>query len=149
MFIWCDHFYSFAFTITWFCGLANNPPTKAKLWRLDWDMVAFTIVVPFDMLMISLEPYIYGFHIFVSSTWLTKVIFDLPGNTHLLFLFTALQKWHGFKLLAVGVTCSKKHSFVSYSKTHSIVSYSNSYLCVATTLAKLQINSISAIRKRW
>ena len=50
-------------------------------------MVALTIVVPFDMLMISLEPYIYGFHIFVSSTWLTKVIFDLLGNTHLFFIF--------------------------------------------------------------
>ena len=107
MFIWCAHFYSFAFTFTWFCGLANNPPTKAKLWRLDWHMVPLTLAVAFDMLMISLEPWIYGFHIFVSSTWLTEVIFDLLGNTHLLFIFTALQIWHGFKSLAVGVTCSK------------------------------------------
>ena len=148
MFIWCAHFYSFAFTFTWFCGLANNPPTKAKLWRLDWHMVALTIAVPFDMLMISLEPCIYGFHIFVSSTWLTKFIFDLLGNTHLLFIFTALQIWHGFKRLAVGVTCSKKHSFVSYSKTHSIVNYSNSHLCAASTLTKPQIYSISANIKR-
>ena len=111
-------------------------------------MVALTIVVPFDMLMISLEPCIYGFHIFVSSTWLTKVIFDLLGNTHLLFIFTALQIWHGFKPLAVGVTCSEKHSFVSYSKTHSIVNYSNSHFCAASTLTKPQIYSISANRKR-
>ena len=70
-------------------------------------MVAVTIVVPFEMLKISLELCIYGFNIFVSSTWLTKVIFDLLGNTHLLFIFTALQIWHGFKPLAVGVACSK------------------------------------------
>ena len=148
MFIWCAHFYSIAFTITWFCGLANNPPTKAKLWRLDWHMVALTIVFPIDMLMISLEPSIYGVLIFVSSTWLTKVIFDLVGNTHLLSILTALQIWHDFKALAVGVTCSKNHSFVSNSKTHSIVNYSNSHLCAASTLTKPQIYSISANRKR-
>ena len=148
MFIWCAHIYSFAFSFTWFCGLANNPPTKPKLWRLDWQMVALTIVVPFDMLTISLEPCIYGLHIFVSSIRLTKVIFDLLGNTHLLSIFTALQIWHDFKALAVGVTCSKKHSFVSNSKTHSIVNYSNSHLCVASTLTKPQIYSISANRKR-
>ena len=148
MFIWCAHIYSFAFTITWFCGLANNPPTNAKLWRLDWHMMALTIVVPIEMLMISLEPSIYGFHIFVSSTRLTKVIFDLLGNTHLLFIFTALQKWHGFKPLAVGVTCSKKHSFMCYCQTHSIVNYSDSHLCAASTLTKPQIYSILANRKR-
>ena len=93
-------------------------------------MVALTIVVPFNMLMISLEPCIYGFHFFVNSTWLTKVIFNLLGNTHFLFIYTALQIWHGFKLL-VGVACSKKNSFVNYSKTHSIVNYSNSHLCAA------------------
>ena len=53
-------------------------------------MVALTIVVPIDMLMISLEPSIYGFHIFVSSTRLTKVIFDLLGNTH---CFQSLQHY--------------------------------------------------------
>ena len=148
MFIWCAHIYSFAFTITWFCGLVNNPPANAKLWRIDWHMLALTIVVPIDMLMINLEPSIYGFHIFVSSTWLTKVIFDLLGNTHLFFIFTAFQIWHDFKPLAVGVTCSKKQSFVSYSKTHSIVNYSNSHLCAASTLTKPQIYSISANRKR-
>ena len=148
MFNWWAHFYSFAFTFTLFWGLANNPPTKAKLWRLRWHMVPLTIVVPFDMLMISLEPYIYGFHIFVSSTWLTEVIFDLLGNTHLLSILTALQIWHDFKALAVGVTCSKNHSFVSNSKTHSIVNYSNSHLCAASTLTKTQIYSLSKNRKR-
>ena len=150
MFIWFAHFYSFAFTFTftWFCWLANTPPRKAELWRLDWHMVALTIVVPFDMLMISVGPCFYGFHIFVSSTWLTKVNFDLLGNTHLLFIFTALRIWHGFKPLAVGITYSKKHSFVSYSKAHSIVNYSNSHLCAASTLTKPQIYSISAKRKR-
>ena len=159
MFIWCAHIYSFAFTITWFCGLANNPPTKAKLWRLDWHVVALTIAIPFDMLMISSEPCIYGFHIFVSSTWLTKVIFDLLGNTHLLFIFTALQIWHGFKPLAIWVACSKKNSFVSYSKTHLIVNYSNSHLRKKTSMItekvhyllpswtkKIQVNVINLLQ---
>ena len=110
-------------------------------------MVALTIVVPFNMLWISLEPCIYGSHIFVSSTSLTKVIIDLLWNTHLLFMFTALQIRHGFNPLAMGVTCSKKFSFVSYSKTHLIVNYSNSHLCAASTLTKPQIYSISANRK--
>ena len=87
------------------------------------------------------------FHIFVSSTWFKKVIFDLLGSTHLLFIFTPLQIWQGFKPLAVGVTCYIKHSFVSYSRTHSIVTYSNSHLCAASTLTKPQIYSISANRK--
>ena len=147
MLIGCAHYNSFAFAFTWFCEPVNNPQTKAKLWRLDWHMVAFTIVVPFDMLMISLEPCVYGLHIFVSSTWLTKFIFDLLWITLLLFFFTALQIWHGFKSLVVGVTCSKEHSFLSYSKTHSIVNNSNSHLCAASNLTKPQIYSISGNRK--